>query len=191
VWEDIDLDAGVIHVRQARVHTPEGVAIGELKTGKSEGDVAIPIHVVEALRTHRTRQAEEKMRHRDVYADDGLVFATRLGTPIDRWSLRRSFGDLTEQAGLGRLHPTILRHTFTSRMLDADVPTEKVRAALRHSPGSRTLERHYSHQVRPTVGEATRRAIEERYGTANKHSHRVPTAAPDGAVGGRFATDNR
>jgi hypothetical protein len=38
---------------------------------------------VEALKHHGRREAEEKMRAKVLYRDEGLVFASKIGTPLD------------------------------------------------------------------------------------------------------------
>ena len=48
----------------------------------SRRTLELPQRAVEALRSHRKKQAEEKLRATD-YGDSGLVFATGKGTPLD------------------------------------------------------------------------------------------------------------
>jgi integrase len=48
----------------------------------SRGTVGLPHRAVSALKSHRKRQLEEKLRVAD-YEDSGLVFASRKGTPLD------------------------------------------------------------------------------------------------------------
>lgn len=76
---------------------------------------------VAALRAHHIRQAAERRAAGPDWHNLNLIFATSVGTLIDRWSLARSFALLTDRAGLGAWHPTELRHTAVSLLSDAGV----------------------------------------------------------------------
>lgn len=45
--------------------------------------IRLPLRTVEALKAHRARQAEEKLKAGPLYQDDGLVFATEVGTTLE------------------------------------------------------------------------------------------------------------
>jgi integrase len=68
-WQDVNLDAGVLHVRQIleRVTTPQGTGrktclmFLEPKTDSSQRTIALPAECVAALRHHKVRQAEERL----------------------------------------------------------------------------------------------------------------------------------
>ena len=79
-----DLERGVIRVRRTLAGAREGVPAFETpKTAKSRRSVPLTPGAIEALRTHRRRQLEEKLR-RAAWRDHGLVFTTEAGTPLDR-----------------------------------------------------------------------------------------------------------
>lgn len=68
-WQDVDLQAGVLHVRQtlARVgtHTGDGpktrLIFQEPKTSQSRRTIPIPGNILEELKRHKARQAQEKL----------------------------------------------------------------------------------------------------------------------------------
>lgn len=67
-------------------------------------------------------QLEEIDRVGPLYSDDGLVFATERGTPVNPTNLRqRSFAPLLERAKLckGRFHD--LRHTCATLLLERNI----------------------------------------------------------------------
>src|SRR5215217_3537440 len=75
-------------------HTDNGrrLAVGEPKTRKSRRTVRLTQRAVEALRSHRKRQLEEKLRVGGLYQDQGLVFTGEGGGLINPSNLRqRSF----------------------------------------------------------------------------------------------------
>ena len=91
-WQDVDLDAGTLQVRQslARVgiHTNGAdkrtmVITQAPKTEESRRSVSLAGECVAALRCHKARQAEEKLLLGQGYQDHGLVFAQADGRHID------------------------------------------------------------------------------------------------------------
>jgi len=152
-WADVDLEAGLLSVRNARVHTPAGPAIGPTKEEWSRRTLEMPVAAVEALRRHRDRQAEERMRAGARWQDHDLVFPTSVGTPYDRWGMRRRFLAITRRAGLGDWQPKELRHSFVSLLSAARVPIEEIADLVGHRNARITAE-IYRHRVHPTVGGA-------------------------------------
>jgi integrase len=61
-WSDIDLDAGVLRVRRASQRVPHlGTQLVETKTARSRRTLVMPPVVISALRSHRARQALERL----------------------------------------------------------------------------------------------------------------------------------
>ncbi len=91
---------------------------------------------------HSEQQAEETSRTAILYQDQGLVFASLVGTPLSRRKLTRSFKVLLRRAGLPhtvRFHD--LRHTCaTSVLLGKGFNVKFVRELLGHATISITLE---------------------------------------------------
>lgn len=149
-WEDIDLDKGVLSVKhQVRIvdEEPEFVP---LKTAKSRRAIKLPSVAVTALRKHRTRQLEERLRLGEVWRDYDLVFCSEVGTPLSESNVRnRSFHPLLERAGLPRVRFHDLRHTAATLLLAQGVHPKLVQEQLGHSRISTTLD-VYSH-VTPSM----------------------------------------
>ncbi|MGH9063501.1 MAG: site-specific integrase [Acidimicrobiales bacterium] len=162
-WDDVDLDAGLLHVRRARLHEPAGMRLGPTKTSRSVRTLDMPSLVVAGLRTHRARQAAEREAAGPAWQDHNLVFTTTVGTPIDRWSLRRRFTALTEAADLGQWHPTEMRHSAVSLLSDAGVREEDVADIVGHATTRMTHE-VYRHPVRPSIS-AAKGAMEALFGS--------------------------
>ena len=157
-WGDVDLHAGVLHVRQARKRASgeDGVEVltfGEPKTPKSHRSLDLPAPVVVALRRYSKTQAAERLRAGTRGVDLDLVFATHIGTPVNPSNLRRCIADLTEGAGIGRWTPKELRHSAGSLLSATGVPLERIADLLGHVD-TRMLERVYRHPVTKTVDAA-------------------------------------
>ncbi len=71
----------------------------------------------------------------------GAILLTSRRTRMDRHCGTRRLRRLAEQAGvkLPRMHPHMLRHTFVTTMLDADVDLRDVQIAARHADPRTTM----------------------------------------------------
>jgi integrase len=145
LWTDVDLDAGTVAVyRSVR-------ASGDTKTPKSRRVLKLPVKAVEALREHRSQQADGRLKAGPLWQDHGLVFASAVGTSLDAHNVRRSFRAVTKAAGLGEeWTPRELRHTFVSLLSANDVNLEDIARLVGHS-GTSVTERVYRHEIRPSL----------------------------------------
>ncbi len=108
---------------------------------------------VDALRSHRARQAEEKLRA-GLYEDQSLVFSGAGGGFINPSNLRqRSFIPLLERAGLPKITFHDLRHTCASLLFQRNVHPKHVQDLLGHASVAITLDT-YSHMLPGMGGEA-------------------------------------
>jgi len=144
-WDHVDIDAGTIAVwRSVR-------AGGDTKTGKSRRTLALPQRAAEALREHRKRQAEDRLKAGELWQDHGLVFASQLGTPLDANNVERAFRKITTAAGIGDSWvPKELRHTFVSIMSASGAPIESISHLVGHQRTA-TTELVYRHEIRPSL----------------------------------------
>jgi integrase len=116
----------------------------------SRRTVDLPQRALEALRTHRKDQLEEKLRATN-YEDSGLVFATRKGTPQDAQNvINRHFKPLLKQEDLPLIRWHDLRHTCATLLLGRGVHPKLVQHLLGHASITMTLDR-YSHWI-PSMG---------------------------------------
>jgi integrase len=148
-WSDINFDTGILQVRHALKRERGVLRIDDTKTEQSRRALVMPAPVLEALRTHRSRQAAEKLRSPG-WENEDLVFATVVGTPLDPSNLRRGFARLTRAAEIGHWHPHELRHSAASILSASGVPIEQIADVLGHA-GTRTTSAVYRHLIEPTV----------------------------------------
>ncbi len=112
-----------------------------------------------ALREHRRRQREARLRTGSRWQDSGLVFTNSFGDNIYPASLNRTLDRILAVAGLPRVRFHDLRHTAATRMLSRGVHPKIVSEMLGHASVGITLDL-YSH-VTPTMQrEAVRTAWE-------------------------------
>jgi integrase len=158
-WEDVDLEGGVVRIRRTLTRNKGRLLLGEPKTKKSRRTVRLTETAAQTLREHLERQLEEIERLGDLYRDQGLVFTTQVGTPINPTNLRRrSFASLLKRAGLPAIRFHDLRHTCATLLLLRNVHPKYVQELLGHATITITLDT-YSH-VLPGMGDQTAAAME-------------------------------
>ncbi len=81
-WSDVDLDGGTLRVRRTLSETGGRTEWGTPKSQNGVRTIPLDLDTVAALRSHRARQAEEKLALGAGYSDHDLVFAREDGAPI-------------------------------------------------------------------------------------------------------------
>jgi integrase len=132
-WADIDMTAGTLTVRNNLVRAGGELRMQAPKTRKSRRTLPLPPPVLTALREQRTRQAADRLAAGSSWADNDLVFATALGTPIEPRNLVRQFYGVRERVGLGTVRFHDLRHTCLTLLLDLGTPPHIAQAIAGHS----------------------------------------------------------
>jgi integrase len=149
VWADVDLEAGVLHVRQQL--TAVNDERDELKTLSSVRDVVLSSSLVAGLRAHRR---EAFLRGESA----GFVFLTPAGRAWSRNRLWRLVTGSCDEAGVRRRKPHYCRHTFASMLLsDPSVDIYYVKEQLGHSQVTLTLDVYghlYQHERKAELGRA-------------------------------------
>jgi len=143
-WEDVDFEGRVINVRRQLQRIGGQQRLVELKTDQSRRVIPLPEVVVSALRAHRIRQLEERLQAGERWRDQGLVFTSTTGTPLEPSNILKQFKKVLEQAGLRTMRFHDLRHCCASLLLAQNVHPKQVQAILGHSQISTTLD-IYSH----------------------------------------------
>jgi len=160
-WSDVDLDAGTLRINRQlqRMHDGSGLMFSEPKNKKARRTIRLTNAASEALRGHRKRQAEEKLRMGTLYQDQGLVFATEIGTPLEPSNIdNRSFKPLLSKAGLRSIRFHDLRHTCATLMLSQGVNPKIAQERLGHGTIAQTMDT-YSH-VLPDMQDQAVAALE-------------------------------
>jgi integrase len=163
-WEDVNFEAGVLQVRRTlSTATGGGFTFSAPKTAKSRRSIKLPNTALSSLRKHRKAQLEERMMLGELFVDQGLVFPSRVGTPVSRQDLiTRSFKPLLKRAGLPDILFHDLRHTCAILLLGKGVHAKFVQESLGHATISITLDT-YSH-VLPGMGDVAAGAMDEALG---------------------------
>ena len=143
-WRSVDLDRGQFAIDESTEQTRAGVRYKETKSGRAR-TVAIPSMLIEELRTHRVRQAEELFRLGIRQSDDCFVVAQEDGSPLQPNSLTHEFVRLlAKDPILPRVRYHDLRHSHATHMLASGVHPKVAQERLGHSDVGITLDL-YSH----------------------------------------------
>ena len=140
-WDDVDLEGGVVHVRQNVQRLPEiGLVFGPPKSNKSRRTIPLPAASAKVLRTNRANQAAEALALGPAWVESGLVFTSAVGTVIEPRNLNRFFDELIAKAGVRRIRFHDLRHTCASLLLAAE------RAGASRDGDPRALAARHDHR---------------------------------------------
>jgi integrase len=139
-WADIDLDATApkLTIRRAlKKDARERTYLDEPKTSRSRRTIHLPGTLVEVLRRHKVRQAEQRLAFGEGWggrwSDEDLVFTTSIGTALDPNRVNRQVQAIAVEAGLGRWTPHELRHSAASLLIAQGVPLKTISEMLGHS----------------------------------------------------------
>jgi integrase len=148
-WDAVDLVEGTLTVRQSRKILPGGIiAIGPTKA-HSDRVLALPVAVRIALEDHQDQQAETE-RTTLGWEENGLVFPSTIGRPLDASNLRRLIERLCEVAEIDPVSPNELRHTAATHLVESGMRLEDVADFLGHVDTSMLIET-YRHRAKRVV----------------------------------------
>jgi integrase len=165
LWEDVDLDEGMLTVRRALQRVKgKGLVLVEPKSFAGRRSLALPPPLVEALRRHRAWQLQQRLAAANVWQDGGYVFARADGKPIDTRADWGAWKRLLQAAGVrdARLHDA--RHTAATLLLQQGVAPRVAMQLLGHSQISMTM--HYTHVVPELARDAADRMGQALWGEA-------------------------
>lgn len=149
-WQDVDLDKGAINVQRTIQRVSRiGRVVRQPKTAGSRRPVPLDGTAVALLRRHRAEQAAYRLQMGPLWQDQGLVFASEVGTAIEDCRIHKVFTRVCHLAGVPRIRPYDLRHCCATFLLAAGVHPKVVAERLGHSSVNLTLTT-YSH-VLPTL----------------------------------------
>jgi integrase len=150
-WEDVDLDRGLLAVRQQVTRLRGQLLLRPLKTARARRLIRLPRRLADLLAAHRARQDAERASAGDAWQDNGLVFCDELGGIVAADRVTRAFQIVRRRAGLPPCRLYDLRHTAASYLLASGVPMRAIADLLGHST-SRITADVYAH-VLPTLAD--------------------------------------
>jgi integrase len=147
-WSCIDLDRGVIAVRESIENTAAGTRFKAPKTKAGRRDITLPDILIGVLREHRREQLELRMRVGiGRLPDDALLLSDIDGNPWQQRQTSTLWQRFAAKVGMGDITFHALRHTHASQLIDAGVDIVTISKRLGHAKPDITL-RVYSHLFR-------------------------------------------
>lgn len=163
-WREVDLDHATARVTATLQKTPVGLELATPKTHRSNRQIALMLSAVSALRAHRARQAEERLRAGVAWTEWDLVFCNQVGGPLQKGNvLAKGFVPLLQRASVRRVRFYDLRHTAAALLLGRGVPVKVVSELLGHASIAITLD-IYAH-VLPDMQAQAAEVMEAALGT--------------------------
>lgn len=144
-WKNVELgdNRRQLSIVESAEQTDEGVRYKEPKSGRARV-VAISKTVVDELRAHRARQAEEQLRLGIRVDGDSFVVAQVDGSPLQPRSITHEWVRIIGKTTLPRIRFHGLRHTHATQLLANGVHPKVASERLGHSTIGITLDL-YSH----------------------------------------------
>lgn len=167
-WSDIDFNTGTLTVNRTlqritqidRNGNRESKVIEQLpKTKNSIRSIPIPKNILIKLKDHRLEQNKNRLKLGDLYSNNDYVFCDKLGYPIDDKKPARNLKTILTKLGIEPIKFHGLRHTYATRLFEANVPPKTVQVLMGHYDISITLD-IYTHVMEGTKLEAVEKLNE-------------------------------
>lgn len=142
-WTDFDFARHTCHIQRALVRPTGGAwKLEDTKTQSGDRVIRIDPRLVQELKKHKARQAQERLLAGSAWeGTHPFVFTNWRGGPANHCNLsRQSFKPLLKKAGLpSSFCPYDLRHTFATLMLKSGEDIKTVSEILGHKDIQITL----------------------------------------------------
>ncbi|MEU6320986.1 site-specific integrase [Streptomyces sp. NPDC047009] len=102
-------------------------------TALAERRIALPTTCLAVLEQHRQEQERQRTAAGIRWRENGMIFTTRIGTPLDPSDVARRFTGLLDQAGIRRIRFHNLRHTCATLLLEQGVQPVTIKELLGHA----------------------------------------------------------
>jgi integrase len=136
----VDLDRGVIKVREALEPASGAVRFKSPKTKAGRRDITLPAIVIETLRAHRRELLEQRMRlGLGRLGPDDLLFARLDGNPFRLTAVSVAWAAFAACIGMPEITFHALRHTHASQLIAQGVDVVTISKRLGHANPNITL----------------------------------------------------
>ena len=158
-WSDIDFNTGVLTVNRtlSRVknQTTGKYEIIEQtpKTKNSNRTIPIPNDILNKLKEHKKNQSKQRLFVGEGYINNNYVFTDDIGNPIDDKKPGRNLKSTLTKLNIEPIKFHALRHTYATRLFEANVPPKTVQVLMGHYDISITMD-IYTHVMEDAKLEA-------------------------------------
>lgn len=138
-WKDVDLEQGTIHVRNLVItrrtqtqNTPAEVLM-EAAEGRRKREIPIPDFLIRRLRNIRESYPCE---------DDDFVISSSKQNPVTMEKMRSVLYRCSQNAGVGRITPRILRDTYAIRAVQAGATSDMIAELMGFASAQQVVRRY-------------------------------------------------
>jgi integrase len=143
-WKDVDLDKGILYVRQTLSKDGKKFLSGA-KTDSSVRSIKLSNETIAVLRKYKARVSREKLQLGPSFVNYALVVCTSKGTPLNPENLKRTYARLIEEADVPKIRFHYLLHTHATVFLAQDVHAKVISEPLGYSNIKKQQLDIYSH----------------------------------------------
>lgn len=172
-WRDVDLQGGMVFIRQVRTTIGHCIVTKQPKTAGSARTLSI--HDLQSLLPLLRERYRLRVQQGHLCREEDYIVLDSRGNPWHPNCLTTTFTQFVAACGLPPITLHGLRHTFASMASNARVPMYQISKAMGHSSPA-TTQRIYTHLFDLTHGEVL---------TAVAAAIPALKAAQPGAAGGR------
>lgn len=178
-WKDVDLEKKELSVSGSLcrvekesdesgkiIHSYE---IMEPKTSKSRRTIPLLDVAIEALLLQKERQDKIKRQYKDIYYDEGFVFARYDGKYLNQRQFMNDYHAFLKKYNISNIRFHDLRHTFATLLLEAGEAPKIIQELLGHSTITTTMD-IYAH-VSTEVKQKTIHKLDSLFGLENSKKH--------------------
>ena len=158
-WNDINLNTGMLTVNRtlSRIKnqtTGKYEIIEQIpKTKNSNRVIPIPSNVLTKLKEYKKIQGKQRLFVGEAYINNNYVFTDDIGNPIDDKRPGRNLKSILKKLDIEPIKFHALRHTYATRLFEANVPPKTVQVLMGHYDISITMD-IYTHVMEDTKLEA-------------------------------------
>jgi integrase len=139
-WGSVDLERGSMTISRSLEQTQAGLAFKAPKTKSGRREIGLPPIAIEALKTHRLRQLELRVRlGLGKLKDDALIFTTPDGRPMPPNNLSRDWARFIKARKLPSVSFHSLRHSHVSMLIASNLDPVIVAHRVGHASAVTTM----------------------------------------------------
>lgn len=153
-WSDIDFDNATISIQRTTQYLPEkGVYEDETKNASSVRTIKVTDSMIQLLKMHKGKQAEQRLQLCDAWHDEDWIFTKWDGQVMRPDTLTSWFRKFIDKNNLPSIHLHSLRHTNATLLIASGTNLQTVASRLGHANTTTTLK-IYSHAIQSADAKA-------------------------------------
>ena len=140
-WEDVDMNAKVIHIRRSMEyrHSTKEWRVGEPKSKSGYRSIPLTDEACAILNNQRKKNQEIK----EIASEwNEYVFLCRKGTPVKNSTYDTALFKICDKAEIPRFSMHVLRHTYATRCIEGGIKPKTLQVLLGHSNIGMTMNRY-------------------------------------------------